>query len=356
MDFNEKQRIFAEKGIYIKKPDPLNLQFRKKVSFLEDKFTEGYLKKFAYDMAIRFRTPVVKMSDDDLIYFAVKYLSDCEDYLYFYIYNNDEIIGEIYAYSCEKNNSGYFFNIYIVEKYRNQANYIDAIKAFQLWMFGVPRHVKRLYIDVDSDYLDSILKHTNFSLKIEFDSGERRFISEEYMFQGMSLEKPSLEHEEKYLKYLKNCCYSSNEKFDSKKWAKYKNFDYKKWLKTVENGCKEKAEYFLMYYNYDLKDTEIVGVGYILRNWKKENCISYEIEKRREMTDFGKYFFRMLFNKLHDLEDEDFFEDTVTCIEVSCPKYDYRKIDEYMYTLKNLNMNVSFTDYTIHIRVVLKVF
>ena len=136
------------------------------------------------------------------------------------------------------------------------------------------------------------------------------------MIEGMSIETPTLEHEEKYKKYLKNSHYIG-----------YKFFNYNKWLKEIEKNSKEKKEFFLMYYNDNIEDTEIVGVGHVLNDWKKTDCIEFEIEKEREDTDFGKYFLEMLLEELNDKAE---------FIVLTCPSNNIIKVRQYEEVLKKV--------------------
>lgn len=313
------RKIEQRKGIRIEIPNPLNLQYRKQVSFLKDTFTTKYLDKFSKDMEHRFQTKVVEMTDEELILFAVKFLGTDKEYQYYYIYNNEEIIGEIYAYSSFKKND-YFFFIYISEEYRTQKNYIEALLQFEETMYSPFVNARRLYIDTEFLEIDDVLIKSNFRLDAIFHDERKRYICKEYMCRGMSIEKPTLEHEKKYRNFLKN-----------NNCKNYDVFDYHKWLNNIEKKNKNRKEYFLMYYNNSLQDTEIVGVGHVLNNWKKTGCIDYEIEKHRRQTDFGKHFLEMLFEELD--EDAEF-------LTLTCPTNDIQKIKEYENVLGDLIDNI----------------
>lgn len=300
--------IKNKKKIHIETPSPLNLEYRKKVSSLKDDYTINYLNKFAEDMEYRAKTKIIDMMDDDLTLFAVKFLGEDKQYQYYYIYENETIIGEIYAYSYF-NKKDYFFFIYISEEYRTPENFKNAILEFEEEMYNPFINARRLYIDTDFLNLDDVLIKSNFKLDAIFYNDKKRYICKEYMYHGMYLESPTIEHEEKFKRYLKNNAYNN-----------YNIFNYKKWLKRIEKESKNKKEYFLMFYNSDINDVEIVGVGYVLNNWKKTNCIEYEIEKTRKQTDFGKYFLEMLFDEL---------DENAEFITLTCRNNEVEKIKEY---------------------------
>ena len=98
-----------KKDIYIDEPLPIDLTYRRKISNMDDDYTLKYLEKFKDDMKYRFYSNIKNMTDDDIILFAVKFLSTDNEYNYYYIYNDDEVIGEIYSF---KQFNGFFFNIY----------------------------------------------------------------------------------------------------------------------------------------------------------------------------------------------------------------------------------------------------
>lgn len=305
--FNMFKKI-EKKGIYIETPSPLNLEYRKKVSFLKDDYTIRYSNKFIKDMEYRFKTNLLEMTNEDLILFAVKFLGADKEYLYYYIYNDKTVIGEIYAYSSFQKND-YFFFIYLDKEYRTQENYISAFKEFENEMYSPFIEARRLYIDTEFFEFDEALEKSNFKLETVFHDNNKRYICKEYMAQGMHLEVPDLKHEEMFRSYLK---YNGN--------LNYNFMDYKKWLKDIEKDSKNMKKYFLMFYNNSLKEYEIVGVGHVLNNWKKINCIEYEIEKERRDTDFGKYFLDMLFDEL---------DENAEFITLTCESKDKYKIKEY---------------------------
>ena len=297
-----------KKGIYLENPSPLNLEYRKKVSFLKDDFTIKYSNKFIKDMEYRFETNLKEMNAEDLILFAVKFLGADKEYLYYYIYNDKTIIGEVYAYSSFPKND-YFFFIYLDEEYRTEENYISVFKEFEEEMYSPFINARRLYIDTDFFELDEALIKSNFKVETVYHDNSKRYICKEYMSRGMCLETPNLTHKEMFRKYLKN---NGN--------LNYNFIDYQKWLKDIEKDLKNKKTYFLMYYNDRLKEYEIVGIGNVLNNWKKVNCIEYEIEKARRDTDFGKYFLDMLFDEL---------DENAEFITLTCDSKDTYKIKEY---------------------------
>ena len=103
------------------------------------------------------------MTDNDIILFAVKFLSTDNEYNYYYIYNDDEVIGEIYSF---KQFNGFFFNIYIEEKYRNEENMLKALEAYKLCAFGFPNETRQIGLDIEDKFFGSIGKFLSFDIFI----------------------------------------------------------------------------------------------------------------------------------------------------------------------------------------------
>lgn len=282
-------------------------------------------------MKYRSDIKLIEMTNDDLILFAVKFLGADKNYYYFNIYNDEKIIGEIYAY-ISFDDVDYFFNIYIDKEFRTEEVISKVLIDFEYNMYLGRDKVRRLFIDTSSEKLGQALLKSNFRISADFASGAKRYMCKEYMYRGYYIEKPNMSHEHWYKRYL-----------EKNKLKDFRKFDYNKWLNSIEKE-NDRDYYFLMFYNDYLNDMEIVGIGYVLKNWKKENCIYYEIDKNRRDTDFGKYFFEMLFEKLN--EDAEFFT-------ISCDQNDIWKIKEYDEVLKYLTPRIYTKDKKIYYETIL---
>jgi len=297
-----------KKGIYVEEPSPIDLEYRRKVSNMNDEYTLKYLEKFADDMKYRFYSNIKNMTDDDIILFAVKFLSADNEYRYYYIYNDDEVIGEIYSF---KQFNGFFFNIYMEEKYRNEENLLKALEAYKNCAFGFPNETRQIGLDIEDKFLEDILLKSGFKIDAEFASGEKRFYFYEYDYDETSIKKPTIEDEKLFNNYL-----------ERNKHSIFQKLNYKKWLKHIEKVKNKKQIYLLMIYNERISDYEVLGVGVVNKNWKKENCINFEIDRSRGDT-LARDYFRLLLNEL-DKEAE--------YITLSCNVYDKIKQNAILQT------------------------
>lgn len=274
---NKKEK----KDIYIEEPSPIDLGYRKKVSNKDDEYTLKYLEKFTDDMKYRFYRNIKNMTDDDIILFAVKFLSTDKTYHYYYIYKDNEVIGEIYSFDD-------FFNIYIEEKYRNEENILKALEAYKCLAFGFLDKTYQIRIDIKDEFLENILLKSGFTMYVEFASGEKRFCFYEYDYNNTSIKEPTIDDEELFYGYL-----------ERNKHSIFQKTNYKKWLKHIEKVKNKRQIYLLMMYNERINDNEVLGVGVVNKNWKKENCINFEVdEKRGDML--GRDYFRLLLNQLDE--------------------------------------------------------